>query len=227
MLDSSGWDRVADRLREEDFYRRDHRLVFRAIASLIDANDPCDVVTVSEWLDTHGDSESKVEGGLAYVGELAESTPSAANVAAYAEIVRERALLREMITAGSAIADRAFRTEGRAAAELLEEAEQRVYAIGDRRRAGSGPEAIREVLVGVMERIDELHGTAGEVTGVATGFLDLDRYTRRAPAGRPRRGRGPSFDGQDRARAEPGGKRGHRREARGGGVQHGDVVPNS
>ena len=177
MLDSSGWDRVADRLREEDFYRRDHRLVFRAIASLIDANDPCDVVTVSEWIDTHGDSESKVEGGLAYVGELAESTPSAANVAAYAEIVRERALLREMITAGSAIADRAFRTEGRAAAELLEEAEQRVYAIGDRRRAGSGPEAIREVLVGVMERIDELHGTAGEVTGVATGFLDLDRYT--------------------------------------------------
>ena len=177
MLDNSGWDRVADRLREEDFYRRDHRLVFRAIASLIDANDPCDVVTVSEWIDAHGDSESKAEGGLAYVGELAESTPSAANVAAYAEIVRERALLREMIAAGSAIADRAFRTEGRVAAELLEEAEQLVYAIGDRRRAGGGPEAIREVLVGVMERIDELHGVEGDVTGVPTGFLDLDRKT--------------------------------------------------
>ena len=102
MLDASGWDRVVDRIREEDFYRRDHQLVFRAIASLIDANHPCDVVTVSEWLDAHGDA--KVEGGLAYVGELAESTPSAANVAAYAEIVRERAVLREMIAAGSAIA---------------------------------------------------------------------------------------------------------------------------
>ena len=175
MLDSSGWDRVAHRIREEDFYRRDHQLVFRAIAALIDANDPCDVVTVSEWLDAHGDM--KVEGGLAYVGELAESTPSAANVAAYAEIVRERAVLREMIAASSAIADRAYRTEGRPAAELIEEAEQLVYAIGDRRRAGSGPEAIRDVLVGVMERIDELHHVEGHITGVATGFLDLDQYT--------------------------------------------------
>ena len=175
MLDASGWDRVVDRVREEDFYRRDHQLVFRAIAALIDANQPCDVLTVSEWLDAHGDA--KVEGGLAHVGELAESTPSAANVAAYADIVRERAVLREMIAAGSAIADRAFRTEGRPAVELVEEAEQLVYAIGDRRRAAGGPEAIRDVLVGVMERIDELHQIEGHVTGVPTGFVDLDRYT--------------------------------------------------
>ena len=138
MLDASGWDRVVDRIKEEDFYRRDHQLVFRAIASLIDANHPCDVVTVSEWLDGHGDA--KVEGGLAYIGELAESTPSAANVAAYAEIVRERAVLREMIATGSAIADRAYRTEGRPVTELVEEAEQLVYAIGDRRRSAGGPE---------------------------------------------------------------------------------------
>ena len=175
MLDASGWDRVADKVREEDFYRRDHQLVFRAIAALIDANDPCDVLTVTEWLDAHGDA--KVEGGLAYVGELAESTPSAANVAAYAEIVRERAVLREMIAAGSTIADRAYRTEGRPAVELIEEAEQLVYSIGDRRRSGAGPEAIRDVLVGVMERIDELYQVKGHVTGVPTGFLDLDRYT--------------------------------------------------
>ena len=175
MLDSSGWDRVADKVREEDFYRRDHQLVFRAIASLVDANDPCDVLTVTEWLGAHGDG--KFEGGLAYVGELAESTPSAANVAAYAEIVRERAVLREMIAAGSAIADRAYRTEGRPAVDLVEEAEQLVYAIGDRRRSGAGPEAIRDVLVGVLERIDELHQVEGHVTGVPTGFLDLDRYT--------------------------------------------------
>ena len=175
ILDASGWDRVADRVREEDFYRRDHQLVFRAIASLIDANHPCDVLTVSEWLDAQGDA--KVGGGLAYVGELAESTPSAANVAAYADIVRERAVLRELIGAGSAIADRAYRTEGRPVRELLEDSEQLVYAIGDRRRTSGGPEAIRDVLVGVMERIDELHHAEGQLTGVPTGFIDLDRLT--------------------------------------------------
>ena len=175
MLDASGWDRVVDRIKEEDFYRRDHQLVFRAIASLIDANHPCDVVTVSEWLDGHGDA--KVEGGLAYIGELAESTPSAANVAAYAEIVRERAVLREMIATGSAIADRAYRTEGRPVTELVEEAEQLVYAIGDRRRSAGGPEPIRDVLVGVFERIDELHQLESDITGVPTGFIDLDRRT--------------------------------------------------
>ena len=175
ILDASGWDRVADRVREEDFYRRDHQLVFRAIASLIDANQPCDVLTVSEWLDAQGDA--KVEGGLAYVGELAESTPSAANVAAYADIVRQRAVLRELIAAGSAVADRAYRTEGRPVRELLEDAEQLVYAIGDRRRTSGGPEAIRDVLVGVMERIDELHHAEGQLTGVPTGFIDLDRLT--------------------------------------------------
>ena len=175
MLDASGWDRVVDRIREEDFYRRDHQLVFRAIASLIDANHPCDVVTVAEWLDAHGDA--KVDGGLSYVGELAESTPSAANVAAYADIVRERALLREMIATGSAIADRAYRTEGRPVTELVEEAEQLVYAMGDRRRSSGGPEPIRDVLVGVFERIDELHQIEGHITGVPTGFVDLDRRT--------------------------------------------------
>ena len=176
MIDASGWDRVADRVREEDFYRRDHQLVFRAIAALIDANHPCDVLTVSEWLDAQG-GDVKVEGGLAYVGELAESTPSAANVAAYAEIVRERAVLRELIAAGSAIADRGYRTEGRPVRELLEDAEQLVYAIGDRRRAGGGPEPIRDVLVGVFERIEELHEAGGRLTGVPTGFIDLDRLT--------------------------------------------------
>ena len=175
MLDASGWDRVVDLIKEEDFYRRDHQLVFRAIASLIDANHPCDVVTVSEWLDGHGDA--KVEGGLAYIGELAESTPSAANVAAYARIVRARAVLREMIATGSAIADRAYRTEGRPVTELVEEAEQLVYAIGDRRRSAGGPEAIRDVLVGVFERIDELHQLESDITGVPTGFIDLDRRT--------------------------------------------------
>ena len=98
-------------------------------------------------------------------------------MAAYAEIVRERAVLREMIATGSAIADRAYRTEGRPVTELVEEAEQLVYAIGDRRRSAGGPEPIRDVLVGVMERIDELHHIEGHITGIPTGFVDLDRLT--------------------------------------------------
>ena len=175
MLDNASWDRVADRIREEDFYRRNHQLIFRAVASLIDGNEPCDVVTVNDWLESHGEVDAA--GGLAYLGELAEGTPSSANVAAYCDIVRERALLREMIAAGSAIAGQGFRTAGRSVAELLEEAERRVYAIADLRRTGGGPEAIRDVLVDVMERIDELHQAGSHITGVPTGFMDLDERT--------------------------------------------------
>lgn len=176
MLDGSSWDRISGRVQEEDFYRPDHRLIFRAISSLADADSPCDVLTVSEWLEGRGEVEAA--GGLAYLGELAEHTPSAANVAAYADIVRERALRREMIAAGSTIADSAYRTGGRPIAEVVEAAEQTVYAIANRRRAGSeGPEPLHAVLPRAMGRIDELYRTQGSVTGVSSGFTDLDRLT--------------------------------------------------
>lgn len=176
MLDGSSWDRISGRVQEEDFYRPDHRLIFRAISSLADADSPCDVLTVSEWLAGRGETEAA--GGLAYLGELAEHTPSAANVAAYADIVRERALRREMIAAGSTIADSAYRTEGRPIGELVEKAEQTVYAIANRRRAGSeGPVPLHDVLPKAMERLDELYQTQGGVTGVPSGFIDLDHMT--------------------------------------------------
>ena len=176
LLDDGAWDRIADILTGVHFYRRDHRAVFNAVAALCDEGQPCDVVTVAERLDRDGQLESS--GGLAYLAELAENTPSAANIAAYAAIVRERAVLRELIRTGTEITDAAFRPEGRAALDLLDEAERRIFEIAERGGAGRRESvAIRDVLAGVMERIDELSRRDNPITGVATGFDDLDRKT--------------------------------------------------
>ncbi len=122
MLDNAAWDKVADRVSEDDFYRRDHRLIFRAIARLADSNSPFDAVTLSEWLEKNQQLDDA--GGLASLGSLVQSTPSAANIQAYADIVRERSILRQLISVGNDIAGSAYVTEGRSSAELLEHAEQ-------------------------------------------------------------------------------------------------------
>ena len=176
MLDNAAWDRVADVVSEQDFYRHDHRLIFQAISALSDRARPFDVVTISEWLANHGRLEEA--GGLAYLGELARNTPSAANIAAYADIVRERAVLRGLIEVGTDIASSGFASEGRSADELLDEAEQRVFEIaerGSKPRIGFSP--IKDVLVDVMDRIDTLYHSETALTGVATGFHDLDQKT--------------------------------------------------
>ena len=176
LLDNSAWDRVAELVVEADFYRHDHRLIFRAIAALSEENQPFDVVTLSEWLESR-DQLGEV-GGLAYLGELAHNTPSAANITAYAQIVRERGVLRGLIHVGTEIANSGFSTEGRSADELLDLAEQRVFEIAEHgagRRDGFA--AIRDVLVNVMDRIDTLYHRGGSITGVATGFSDLDDKT--------------------------------------------------
>ena len=176
LIDNVAWDRIADVVVEEDFYRRDHRLIFAAIRSLADANQPFDAVTASGWLDNQSALDDA--GGLGYLGELARTTPSAANIVAYAEIVRARAILRGLIRVGTDIADSAFQPEGRNAAELLDRAEQRVFEIADRgERADAGFAPIREVLVHVMDRIDALFQRDNPITGVATGFDDLDAKT--------------------------------------------------
>jgi replicative DNA helicase len=176
LLDNSAWDRIADVVAEQDFYRRDHRLIFLAIAALSDQSNPFDVVTVSEWLDSHNHIDDA--GGLAYLGELARNTPSAANIGAYAGIVRERAVLRGLISVGTEIANSGFNTEGRGADELLDEAEQRVFEIAEKGARGRfGFAAIKDVLVNVMDRIDTLFQSEGSITGVATGFADLDDKT--------------------------------------------------
>ena len=176
LLDNGAWDRIADILAGAHFYRSDHRAVFNAVAALCEEGRPCDAVTVAERLDRDGQLESS--GGLAYLAELAENTPSAANIAAYAEIVRERAVLRELIRTSTEIADAAFRPEGRAALDLLDDAERRIFEIAERGGAAQRESvAIRDVLVSVMERIDELSRRDSPITGVPTGFEDLDRKT--------------------------------------------------
>jgi len=176
MLDNSSWDRVADAVSVRDFYRNDHRLIYEAIAALSDQAQPFDVVTISEWLAGHGRLDEC--GGLAYLGELARNTPSAANIAAYAGIVRERAVLRGLIEVGTEIANSGFASEGRGAEELLDEAEQRVFEISDRgARARLGFAPIKDVLVNVMDRIDTLFQSDSSITGVATGYADLDEKT--------------------------------------------------
>jgi replicative DNA helicase len=176
VLENSAWDQIADLVTEADFYRGEHRRIFRAVASLAEESRPFDVVTLSEWLETHDQLDAV--GGLAYLAELAKNTPSAANIKAYAEIVRERAVLRSLIKVGSEIAGSAFNTEGQSAAELVDRAEQRVFEIAERgARAGGIFSPIREVLVDVMDRIDTLYHSETALTGVATGFHDLDQKT--------------------------------------------------
>jgi len=176
MLDNETWDKVADRLGEEDFYRRDHQLIFRSIRMLAEKQSPFDVVTLAEVLENFGWLGDA--GGLAYLGAMAKDTPSAANIVAYADIVRERSVLRQLIHAGSEVADAAYHPKGRELSSLVEEAEQKIFQIADqRRRTGSGFKSIRTLLSGAVNRIDELFHMKGQITGMSTGFTDLDEMT--------------------------------------------------
>lgn len=176
LLDNQRWDSVADKLTADDFYRREHRVIFNAVARLTQDNSPVDVVTVSEVLEKIGELE--IAGGLAYIGSLANNTPSAANIVAYAEIVRERSVLRQLLAAANEISHSAYHTEGRSATELLDRAEKRIFDIsekGARRRGGFEP--IASLLSKTVDRIDMLFRSQGSITGVATGFTDLDNKT--------------------------------------------------
>lgn len=176
MLDVGGWDRIADLVVEADFYRPDHRLIFTAIRTLAERNQPCDAVTISEHLESRG--ELIDAGGLGYLGTLVKDTPSAANVAEYAKIIRERALLRDLIQAGNEIAASAYQTEGRVISDLVDEAERRVFGIAERgQRRGTGFKRLKDVLGDTVDRLDLLHQADGDITGISTGFSKLDYYT--------------------------------------------------
>ncbi len=176
MLDNEAWERVAERVSEQDFYRSDHRLIFRAIAALANEARPYDVVTLSEWLTANNQLEKA--GGLAYLAALAENTPSAANIAAYADIVRERSILRQLIRAGTEISHSAYNTEGRTSEQLLDQAERLVFEIADREARGRrGFKTIKELLGNALDRIDTLFQRDSPVTGVATGFTDFDELS--------------------------------------------------
>ncbi len=176
MLDNMTWDSVADKIGEHDFYRKDHQLIFRTIAKLAEAQTPFDVITISEALEATGDLESI--GGLPYLGMLARDTPSAANIVSYANIVRDRSVLRQLIHVGTNIADSAFNTEGRSTAELLEEAEREVFKIAEQRQRGQGGFiGIKPLLAKAVDKIEMLFEQEGHITGAATGFTDLDDLT--------------------------------------------------
>ncbi len=176
MLDNQRWDQIADKVHADDFYRKEHRLIFRAIAALCDESQPADVITVSEWLEKNAELESA--GGLSYLGALANNTPSAANIVAYAAIVRERALMRNLIRVATNVANSAYAPEGRSAGELLDAAEKHIMDISEQgagRRGGFQP--LKTLLTGAVDRIDKLFRSDSPITGVSTGFADLDGLT--------------------------------------------------
>ncbi len=176
MIDNSAWDNVADVISENDFYRRDHRLIYRAIASLADQQQPFDAVTISEWLGKNNELENI--GGLSYLAALSKNTPTAANIKAYAEIVRERSILRQLVRVSSEIGSSAYNPEGRDSRELLDNAEKLVFEIAEQGARGrQGYNKIKDLLVKAVDRIDTLFHRDTPYTGVPTGFTDFDEKT--------------------------------------------------
>lgn len=175
MLDNRAWDQIVDRLKGDDFYRHEHRVIYHVISRLVEHNKPVDVLTVSEALKEKHELEQI--GGEVYLFELANNTPTAANIQAYADIVRERSVLRKLITAAGDIASDAFNVEGRSIVELLDLAERRVFSIAEQGSRGSGPVNIKDFLAKTMDRIDTLFHSQTPITGVPTGYHDFDDLT--------------------------------------------------
>ncbi len=176
LLNNKAWDLIADRVLEEDFYRQDHRTIFQAVAALGEKGDPFDVITLSEWLKERRELDKA--GGLAYLGRLANETPSAANIKAYADIVRERSILRQLIGVVGHIADIAHNPEGRPSAEVLDEAEREIFQIAERGARGKqGFQGMKQLVKGAINYIETMVERDDGITGVPTGYADLDEMT--------------------------------------------------
>jgi replicative DNA helicase len=182
LLDNNAWDRVGDLLVDGDFYRHEHKLIYEAIGKLINASKPADVITVYEHLQGMGKAEEI--GGLLYLNQLAQYVPSATNIRRYAEIVRERAILRKLVTASDDIATNAFNPQGKTVERILDEAEQKILAIGEEgARNKQGFQSLDTLVVDLLDRVQEMADNPMDVTGVPTGFVDLDRMTSGLQAG--------------------------------------------
>ncbi len=176
LLDNEAWDQVADRVCEQDFYRQDHRLIFRSIVHLAEEAQPYDVVTLSDWLKQRGELVNA--GGLAYLGDLAKDTPSSANIKAYAKIVREKSILRQLIHVGATISESAFNAGERNSKEILDEAERDVFAIAEQNvRQEQGFRSVKSYVKAALATIDELRQKGEGVSGVSTGYAELDEMT--------------------------------------------------
>ena len=176
LLDNTAWDRVGDILADSDFYRYEHRLIYAAIGALVNASKPADVITVFEHLQSQGKAEEM--GGLGYLNSLAQYVPSASNIRRYAEIVRERAILRKLVSASDEIATNAFNPQGRPVSQIVDESEQKIFNIGEQgKRNKDGFQSMDSLVVKLLDRVQEMADNPNDVTGVRTGFYDLDRMT--------------------------------------------------
>ena len=176
LIDNSAWDRVAGRVFEEDFYRRDHRIIFQSISTLDNEGKPFDVVTIAEWLDSHQQLEAA--GGLSYLAALADNSAGAGNITAYADIVRKRSILRQLIQATGKISESVFNPQGRNSDQILDYAEQTIFGIAEQEAKGRKTyRSIKDLLVTALDRVDELFRLDNPITGVPTGFDDLDERT--------------------------------------------------
>ena len=175
MISTDAWDGVAELVSPDYFYRPDHRLIFRQIRNLAEAAQPVDVVTLADQLQANGELEAA--GGHGYLAELAQNTPSASNIRAYAEVVRERASLRHLIEAAQEIADSGFNPQGRTSSDLIDAAERLIMQISEQGPKAGGPQHVDHLLSETVDRIEELCATGGDITGLSTGYVDLDKFT--------------------------------------------------
>ena len=176
FLDKDAWDKVAERVEEGDFYRNDHRIIFRALAALSEAGEPTDIVTTAEWLENHQLLDEA--GGMRNLAALADNTPSAANIAAYAEIVRKRSVLRQLIQATARINEAVFNPQNKPSEQVLDEAEQAIFEIAERQgKRLRKYRPIDDLIAEARDRIDILSRQSSPITGLPTGYTDFDRLT--------------------------------------------------
>jgi len=176
MIDDMAWERMSDALVSDDFFRKDHRVIYRAITRLANSNKPLDVITLHEELERDGVADEV--GGLAYLAELAQNTPTAANIKSYADIVRDKALARELVGTANDIVESVHNPEGATTDELLDRAESRIFKIAEKRESNdAGPRSIEDILKPTLAQIQTFCETKGGITGLSTGFYDLDKMT--------------------------------------------------
>lgn len=176
LLDNGAWDRMGDLLVDGDFYRHEHKLIYAAIGGLINASKPADVITVYEQLQGLGKADEI--GGLVYLNSLAQYVPSASNIRRYAEIVRERSILRKLVSASDEIATNAFNTQGKSVDKILDEAEQKIFNIGEEgTRMKQGFQSMDALVVELLDRVTEMAENPNDITGVRTGFYEFDKMT--------------------------------------------------
>jgi replicative DNA helicase len=175
MLENDAWDGVAEKLMDRDFYQKSHKQIFSIMYQLVEGEKPIDWLTLSNELERLDELDEV--GGQAYLAELANNTPSTANILDYADIVRERSVIRQLLSEVSSISERAYHPEGASSDEILDDAERRILAIAESRPNQGGPEHIKPILRQTLDDLEALVNRGGDITGITTGFTELDKMT--------------------------------------------------